>query len=331
MSIDELLQNKTCVQKEAKNDISQDKNTQKQTTNSESNNDIDLIKMFDDNIAAYDKRYHMKSNESIDEVFALIEKVLISKYKTPSINIVLTILEAIRYNYRSINIYIDLLKRIITKYPIPSLPKEQVETAKYNGLILSTNPEEICLIDRSLYEQEENEIIEIIAYDQIDKFKEYISKTKKNRISSFDIPSYRRVTHIEGCAYFGSVNIFMFLFPDAYKSPETFECAIIGGNTDIINECLKNGMFYFDSVNTAIECHNNQFLEYVLEMGLVDIRKFKYLVDSTCTATNLKALFLLYNKDKEGTAQTFAAFPQLNDIIKSKIIDFYIRCQRIFK
>ncbi|EAY05709.1 hypothetical protein TVAG_005530 [Trichomonas vaginalis G3] len=278
--------------------------------------------MFDDNIVTYDKLYHIKSNESIDEVFALIEKVLISKYKTSSINIVLTILEAIRYNYRSINIYIDLLKRIITKYPIPSLPKEQVETAKYNGLILSTNPEEICLIDRSLYEQEENEIMEIIAYDQIDKFKEYTCTTTKNRVFSFDIPYFKRVTLLEGCAYFGSVNIFMFLFPNSYKAPETFECAIMGGNTDIINECLKHDMFYYHIVQTSIECHNNQFLEYVLEMELVNIREYWFMFQPIFTSTNLKALFLMYNKYKEGIAPCFAEFPQLNDIIKNKIIDF---------
>ena len=85
-------------------------------------------------------------------------------------------------------------------------------------------------------------------------------------------------TDIKKCAYYGSGNIFKFIQENYHMeiTPECLHNAIIGGNTDIINECLKYHPLDVDCLKYAISSHNNTMLKYILDHDIVDAAKFDY-------------------------------------------------------
>ncbi|EAY22143.1 ankyrin repeat protein, putative [Trichomonas vaginalis G3] len=93
--------------------------------------------------------------------------------------------------------------------------------------------------------------------------------------------------------------------------------AIIGRNTDIINECLKTQHIDGDCFNYAISSHNNSFLKYILDH---DHEKIYSLVtfhfEKIFHSQNLEAVYLLYEKDTKLIFPWCAAFPQTYDIIE---------------
>ena len=102
-------------------------------------------------------------------------------------------------------------------------------------------------------------------HDQIDKFKEYVAQHSISddkdflKITNFSIDDFYQdndvgLTLIEACAYFGSVNIFYFLISnDISKITENcLNYAVIGGNQDIINKCLKENKMDINCLRSII-------------------------------------------------------------------------------
>ncbi|EAX98109.1 hypothetical protein TVAG_439530 [Trichomonas vaginalis G3] len=73
----------------------------------------------------------------------------------------------------------------------------------------------------------------------------------------------------------------------------------------IDNECL----------NCAIGSHNNKFVEYILDHDLAELNKIDF--DTIYYSQNVKALFLLYEKDPNSIIPWCTPFPQTIDILKS--------------
>lgn len=130
-------------------------------------------------------------------------------------------------------------------------------------------------------------------------------------------------------ALYGSVNIFYFLL-SALNCEITEKClsyAIIGRNTDIINECLKKYSVDDRCIFNAIVSQNNQFLEYIsrLNPSIFDNLDFNGTdAEQFVKSHNLKAIFLLFEKNNKLIFPWYAAFPQANKIIFNHWIDINI-------
>ncbi|EAY06604.1 hypothetical protein TVAG_055980 [Trichomonas vaginalis G3] len=257
----------------------------------------DYSKQYEDFIGALEKLFHIKSNEPIEDMCNIITNTLISKYQLSIKHLAKLIREAIRYNYASGANYFKILKHIGADFLFADLEFEKEDSIQY-----------------------------IVMHDQIDKFKEYsvqhsiLGDKKFLKITNFDIDSFFEdvdveLTLIEACAYFGSVNIFYFLISN-YNIKITGNClsyAVIGGNQDIINECMKENKMGIDCLRSIIRTHNHKLFEYVLdrslyrfsdlygkywylpkENNLMNDKKYKSIYEDIITYQNLNAVFILF-------------------------------------
>ncbi|EAX89618.1 hypothetical protein TVAG_256980 [Trichomonas vaginalis G3] len=195
----------------------------------------------------------------------------------------------------------------------------------------------------------ESSIEFIVMHDQIDKFKEYLTQNSISGDIFLEIPNfwynayhddgyYAELSLIEACAYFGSVNIFYFLISNQI-SKITEWClsySVIGGNQDIINECLKENKMDIDCLRSIIRSHNHELLEYVLDREIFELddlygEDWKSGKENNCMGDanyrpiykdiirfqNLNAVFLLFKRNKYYIFPWGAAFPQTIDIFKN--------------
>ncbi|EAY16490.1 hypothetical protein TVAG_348000 [Trichomonas vaginalis G3] len=280
----------------------------------------DYSKQYADFIGALEKLFHIKSNEPIEDMCSIITNTLISKYQLSIKQLTKLIHEAIRYNYASGANYVKILEQI---------------GAYLTGV-------------SDYHFETEGSIKFIVMHDQIDKFKEYLTQNSIPDDVYFLIPNFRNnafdkgyfavLSLIEACAYFGSVNIFYFLTSN-HISEITENClcsALIGGNQDIINECLKEHKMDIDCLRSIIRTHNHKLLEYVLEREIFELDNFygeiwkygkeenwmndtsyKPVYEDIIRYQNLNAVFLLFKRNKYYIFPWGAAFSQTIDIFKN--------------
>ncbi|EAX89791.1 hypothetical protein TVAG_366950 [Trichomonas vaginalis G3] len=160
-------------------------------------------------------------------------------------------------------------------------------------------------------------------YDDISTFKEIAASKALDKII-ISIPSFS-FSVIEAAAYFGSVNIFKFLrsefqFKITHKCPEM---SIIGGNTDIINECIKLDHFIWSKIRTAAICHNNEFLDYMLNQEKFNPSNINsYLIKDTIISHNLKLLLQMHKCDAATVIPWCTAIPLAYTYLKKEELDF---------
>ncbi|EAX90587.1 hypothetical protein TVAG_221300 [Trichomonas vaginalis G3] len=255
------------------------------------------LKKYDDFIEAYNNLYHIQSDESVEESFNLITTILISKYQLDLYALIMSLFVAVKCNYRSAKLYAKILNQICAKYSITSLPFKSLKTEALS-VNLNINSSDIIQFELDTKRfPKENEIGFIIMHDKIDKFKTFVAEKsiKKIRIS---IPCHFEMLSIEACCYYGSVNIFSFLVSSMNIpiSEKCLELAFIGGNTDIINECMKSRKVDYNCYYNIIQSHNDSFLDFVFERNLFEPKNInsKTLIQSQ----NLKFVFLQFKKNK---------------------------------
>ncbi|EAX96471.1 hypothetical protein TVAG_024820 [Trichomonas vaginalis G3] len=260
----------------------------------------DYAKPYLDFIGAFDKLFLIKSNESVEDMCNIIKNVLISKYQLTESQLSLIILKAIQYNYASLENYKEISKNL--SYEIKELS---------NLSFPSMSP-----------------FIFAVVHDKIDIFKEYITPKEFNSDIFLEIPSLERkesfnLSLIEACAYFGSVNIFNFLISNHNftLSEKCLRCSLIGRNRDIINECLKYNQIDVDCLMDIVSSHNNEMFEFVLDRDLFtseDPHEYEFIIDDIIKYQNLKAVFILFEREKSFIVPWCAAFPQTIDILKNE-------------
>ncbi|EAY09221.1 ankyrin repeat protein, putative [Trichomonas vaginalis G3] len=306
------------------------------------------LAMYQDFIGFYDRLFHIKSNEAVEEMINLISSILITKYKMSFHALFKSIFRAMHSNYRSINVYVQILNQILTKF---SLKKSEF-VYRDDDFFDESN---IFNLKQDIVSSfpKEGEIGYMIMHDQIDCFKEYISNHSLAYLlmfCRFKFSPFQQLSLLEACCYFGSVNIFFFLISNAecIITQECLKASIFGGNTDIINECMKKNQIDKYCVNSSLVSHNNQFFEYILENVMftsnfkvestycsdddysdnivyIDHFDFEDYFDHECIieSQNLNAVLLLYMKDKNLIFPWCAAFPQLLDIIRKESMNDY--------
>ena len=186
----------------------------------------DYFQQYDDFISAYAKIYHLKSNESLEEILNLILNCLVDKCKISIHALLFSITNASAYNYRSKELYSELDDQLCSKFSIQ--PRATI--------CIGTEFDDFLDSDFSF----KDEYNTIIMNDQIDKFRDYVSENgfemKNQSIIKRRYYSNSYYTRdLEKCAYFGSVNIFNFIQIN-FHDEITLKClrnAIVGGNTDL--------------------------------------------------------------------------------------------------
>ncbi|EAY21201.1 hypothetical protein TVAG_283700 [Trichomonas vaginalis G3] len=287
----------------------------------------EYLKLYDDFIMAYEKLYHLQSDQPIDEVFNLINTILVDKYNISLFTIIGNMIYATRYNFRSCLKYLELLNQFFKKYSIAESDVIAYCPAIYPEFDFFANMEEICQFRfwKSMIKGEDS-IEYIIMHDLIDKFKDY---SIRHQIDEILINSHQnsRLSLIEACAIYGSVNIFYFIHLNMEQeiTQECLQCSIIGGNVDIINECLKFRNLDKVCLINAIMSHNNNFLEHILRHDVIQKDVLLSIFDSITDiieSQNLKAFLLFFEKDKNTAIPWCVGFPQIVEILNDDEIDF---------
>ena len=101
---------------------------------------------------------------------------------------------------------------------------------------------------------------------------------------------------------------------------ECFQYSFIGGNTDIINECSKYHQLDKVCLDYIVSSHNIKLLNYVFENDLFETTDFD--IFSIINSQNLKAVILLFGKDKNSIIPWCGAFKQTSEIFKNEEFDF---------
>ncbi|EAY22847.1 hypothetical protein TVAG_075940 [Trichomonas vaginalis G3] len=282
-----------------------------------------MCEKYEDFITTYEKLFHLQSSESIDDTLNLIKSILISKYKRPAQQIIKCIFIAMQSNPRSLKSYIDILNQISSLYSI-SFQFLKIKSESLESFLSYNNNNGHYHFEKKDIPELDNEICSLIFNDQIDDFRRFLLTNKLPK-SVLDLSSGHKISLLEACAFYGSVNIFYFLLSN-YPCVVTLRClhnSIIGGNIDIINECLKIHNLDCYCFLNAIKSHNNKFLEYIFEKELINFDQDfleKNYINAITSSQNLKAVFLLYQA-KKNIIPWCAAFPQTLDIIKAENID----------
>ncbi|EAX97555.1 hypothetical protein TVAG_006860 [Trichomonas vaginalis G3] len=233
----------------------------------------------------------------------------------------MSLFKAINYNYRAINLYIRIINQILSKFSITpsSLKKEDILYTSAILLEFSINDDNVYQLNYLTNFPKENEIDYIIMNDQIEKFREFVTERSLDDIL-IRTSGIIGLELIEACCYYGSVNIFNFLISNLNQeiTNECLEYSFAGGNTDIINECLKYNKIDSGCFRYIVGSHNNKFLEFIFERDLFEEEFLD--INVIIESQNLKAVFLLYKKDKRLIMPWRAAFPQTFDIIKNELL-----------
>ena len=236
------------------------------------------------------KLYKLKpcTDDEIYEICKDIKNKLIeTNMFTPS-NILKILSTASLYNNRSMKSYWAIFKKIYEDYRpdqiISSSSLFNYLIYKEYGLNIDQNcknpKEKFELYNSSLDFLEKNTIYKAIMNDDKELF---ISLTERegfdsNQMLQNDLYPYSKAgySYLELCSYYGSVNCFKFL-RTKYNSEITQTChqfSFLGGNPDIMSECLKCIKPDVESMMYAIISHNIDFVtflknEYNIEIELL--------------------------------------------------------------
>ncbi|EAY13673.1 hypothetical protein TVAG_388150 [Trichomonas vaginalis G3] len=112
-----------------------------------------------------------------------------------------------------------------------------------------------------------------LIFDKADTFIHLMECTRMTMLSipffNFD-PNFEFSNVLDICAYFGSINCFKYLISKLdikqISSQNTFRCACIGGNMEIVRICVQNNL-YRDilSFAWAIRTHNDEIADWLAE------------------------------------------------------------------
>ncbi|EAY10426.1 hypothetical protein TVAG_271170 [Trichomonas vaginalis G3] len=174
-------------------------------------------------------------------------------------------------NNRFIESYSAIYKKIYEKYH-PTVP--QLKPSLINHVNPKVNIEDP--IFRAIMDDDLKTFILLTEMESFDK-----NKTLSSGIYPYN---NKRYTLLEICSYQGAANCFKFLRTE-YESKITDIClglSFLGGNADIISECLKYQKPNDICMKYAIASHNIDFVTFLMNEHQLGIK-----IDSCCHYNNL--------------------------------------------
>ncbi|EAY12029.1 ankyrin repeat protein, putative [Trichomonas vaginalis G3] len=242
----------------------------------------DLMDMCQDFIYVYDTLYKLKTfnKKEINKIYLDIKGLLLET-KQASPNQILTIIStAMIHNIKYLKQYKAIFNKIYKEYH-PIFTHNELKNIPHilwadlsdeNGVLLSEKY--IYDFARNKYKysttnfMEENTIYRAIMYDDKFSFIAFIETDgfNKDQMLENDLYPSKPLSLIELCCYHGAVNCFKYLIT-RFKSTITQKClwySFLGGNSDIIQECLKIEEPDEECMRYAIISHNIDFISFLM-------------------------------------------------------------------
>ncbi|EAY03167.1 hypothetical protein TVAG_345410 [Trichomonas vaginalis G3] len=250
-----------------------------------------------------------ENEEEINSIYKKIKTELIDSMKYLPQNIIRDIFDIVAYNNRYLKSYLTLAKLIFDDYHVKDvdtlniLPKYlfykeygiklghpiYIEEIKFDNL-------EIC---------SENTIFRAIMYDNKESFIHFmeVGEFDETQILRSDLYPYSEEGYslLELCCYNGSVDCFK-LLRTKFKSPITQKClefSFLGGNPEIMSECLKYQKPDEFTMKHAIISHNIDFVSFLMNEHNIDIDL------SICAKYKNLESFLVYFDQTNGIDKCF--------------------------
>ncbi|EAY12469.1 ankyrin repeat protein, putative [Trichomonas vaginalis G3] len=250
-----------------------------------------LVQKYRDYIAVYEDIYNIEhpDNETLDKLHHEIKLVLINKYKIDTNQILSSIDNACKVHGRFLSFYWNLFRLIYDEYPNSlnlngfSLTFKALLKKVYEIDIELPKSYKDKTVDEILAVHENNSVLELIMNNKLRQFQRLLNETQFDTKALYHHET-ERWNLLEWCSYYGNSQFFKFLRlnNDLQITEKCLELSFLGGNPEIMLECLK----YFKPtrycMENAIASHNFNFIKFLknnfdLEVDLDLVKKYDNL------------------------------------------------------
>ncbi|KAI5529935.1 protein ubiquitination, partial [Trichomonas vaginalis G3] len=261
---------------------------------------IELRSNYKYYIDSYNALYQLKTEneEDLNSIYKIIKTELIDSKKRLPTNIIKDILNIIPYNNRYTKSYLSLSKLISDEYHVEEVKRINIISKfllyKEYGIKLDKSLDFENFKTENLDIHTENTIYSAIMNNDLEKFiifteRDEIDQNQKLKCDLYPY-SYEGYSLLELCCYHGAVDCFKFL-RTKFSSEITQRClefSFLGGNPDIMSECLKYQEPDEESMHYAIISHNIDFVTFLMN-------EFNIEIDlNYCALYNNLESFLVY-------------------------------------
>ncbi|EAY16918.1 hypothetical protein TVAG_150690 [Trichomonas vaginalis G3] len=259
---------------------------------------------IDSHIALYQLK--TENVEELASIYELIKTNLIDSKKYQPQHIIISILNIIPYNNRYLKSYLQLAKFVYGDYNVTKVTdiSHISNCLFYNeyGISLSEDKNMVKIRIKNIDLNAENTITRAIMDNNKEKlifFTEVDGFDKNQTFYSSLFPDYNEHSLLELCCYYRAVDCFK-LLRSKFNSEITKAClqfSFLGGNQEIMSECLKYHVPDNNCMKYAIISHNIDFVTFLMNEYNMEINL------TYCAEYNNLESFLVY-------------FDQTNDIDK---------------
>ena len=239
-------------------------------------------------IDIYIALYQLKTEkeEELNEIYKMIKTNLIDSKKRLPENIIKDIMRIILYNNRYTKSYLALVKHICDDYHItevPNIPQiDEYLFYKEYGIKLGKSKDfnELNIGNPNILQENtinaimNDDIEKLIILAGMDKFNGGQILQSKFYPYIYGLFSQQGFSLLELCCYYGAVNCFKFL-RTKFHLHITYAClqfSFLGGNQEIMSECLKRLKPYEGCMEYAIISHNIDFVTFLMNEHKIKIK-----------------------------------------------------------
>ncbi|EAY06130.1 ankyrin repeat protein, putative [Trichomonas vaginalis G3] len=275
--------------------------------------------------------YRLKTNdeEKLNAIYKKIEQNLIDSYRIPPGEIINKISQLSIYNNRYMKSYLAIAKQIVDEYHLNQVNKinmvfNYLFYKEYNIVLNENGQKSFNDFEDSHYSSDIHEQKTIHRSIMDDDKISFINFTEgegfdKNQKLKSDLYPYSRggFSLLELCCYHGSVDCFKFLITKFQSeiTPNCLRYSFLGGNPDIMNECLKVQKPDNECMEYAIISHNIDFVTF-----LMNEHNIKIDIESCSKFNNLQS-FLVYLDQTNDINTCFVYSPNFH---LSSLLEYFI-------
>ncbi|EAY17247.1 hypothetical protein TVAG_292000 [Trichomonas vaginalis G3] len=231
-------------------------------------------------IDLYNVLYQLKTEneEDLNKIYKMIKTELIESKKHHPENILKGILNIIPWNNLYTMSYFYLAKLICDDYHVTDIV--YVNTMRQNGIELDKFNDFEKIKSENLKIHRENTIYRAIMYNDLKTFIVFTERKDfdENQVlysSFYPNPEdfFYQLSFLELCCYHGAVDCFKFLRTkfNSKITKRSLEFSFLGGNPEIMSECLKYQKPNKECMKYAIISHNIDFVTFLMNEYNIEI------------------------------------------------------------
>ncbi|EAY14924.1 hypothetical protein TVAG_380340 [Trichomonas vaginalis G3] len=234
-------------------------------------------------IDSYLALYQLKTENEreLKSIYKMIKTELIDSKKFLPANVIEDILNIIPYNNRYAKSYLYLAKLISDNYHVTEVNNvisiSNILFYKEYGIKLVKSDDFEKVNTKNLDIHSEDTIYRAIMYNDKEKFISFTEQEGFNKDQTLESKlypeSYNKYSLLELCCYHGAVDCFK-LLRTKFSSEITQKClqfSFLGGNPEIMSECLKHQKPNTKCMKYAIISHNIDFVTFLMNEYNIEI------------------------------------------------------------